>query len=61
VAYVKLTTHAYVTKCGVSYHGIGIEPHIAVELSEEAKQYSIYLLPENIDNQLQTAISAVKS
>lgn len=61
VAYVKLTTHAYVTKCGVSYHDIGIEPHTAVELSEEAKQYSFYLLPEDVDNQLQTAISAVKS
>lgn len=61
VAYVKLTTHAYVTQCGVSYHDIGIEPHIAVELSEEAKQYSPYFLPEELDNQLQAAISAVKS
>lgn len=61
--YVKMTTHAYVTQCGVTYHDIGIAPTegYAVELSEEALEYHFYLLPENIDNQLQKAIQAVKS
>lgn len=61
--YVKMTTHAYVTECGVTYHDIGIAPTegYAVALSEEALEYHFYLLPENLDNQLQKAIAAVKS
>ena len=61
--YVKMTTHAYVTACGITYHGIGITPSegYAVELSEEAKGYHFYLLPENLDDQLLKAIEAVKS
>ena len=60
--YVKMTTHAYVTECGVTYHNIGIAPTEGYEvaLSEEAKTYHFYLLPENVDNQLQKAIEAVK-
>lgn len=61
--YVKMTTHAYVTECGVTYHDIGIAPTegYEVELSEEAQKYHFYLLPENVDNQLQKAIEAIKS
>ena len=61
--YVKMTTHAYVTACGVPYHGIGINPTegYAIELSEEALEYHFYLLPESVDNQLQKAIEAVQS
>ncbi len=55
--YVKMTTYAYVTKCGVTYHQIGIATDVAVELSDEAKQYNFYVLPQNLDNQLQTAIA----
>ena len=60
--YVKMTTHAYVTECGVTYHEIGIAPTEGYEvaLSEEAKTYHFYLLPENVDNQLQKAIEAVR-
>ena len=60
--YLKMTTHAYVTECGVTYHDIGIAPTegYAVALSEEAKGYHFYLLPENLDNQLQKAIQAVQ-
>ncbi len=63
IGYVKLTTHAYVTKCGITYHEIGIAPTSGYEvaLSEEAKQYNFYILPEEVDNQLQLAIQAVKS
>lgn len=57
--YVKMTTYAYVTKCGVTYHEIGISPSegCLVELSEEAKQYNFYLLPQGADNQLQAALA----
>lgn len=60
--YVKMTTHAYVTECGITYHDIGIAPTEGYEvaLTEEAKTYHFYLLPENLDNQLQKAIEAVK-
>jgi len=57
--YVKMTTYAYVTKCGVTYHEIGIVPSegCLVELSEEAKQYNFYVLPQSADNQLQAALA----
>ena len=60
--YVKMTTHAYVTECGITYHDIGIAPTEGYEvaLTDEAKTYHFYLLPENLDNQLQKAIEAVK-
>ena len=60
--YVKMTTHAYVTECGITYHDVGIAPTegYKVALSDEAKGYHFYLLPENVDNQLQKAIEAVK-
>ena len=57
--YLKMTTYAYVTKCGITYHEIGIEPGegLAVSLSDEAKQYNIYVLPQELDDQLQTAFA----
>ncbi len=60
--WIKLTTYAYVTECGIPYHGIGIEPdpNLSVSLGEEAAGYSIYTLPESLDAQLQAAIASVK-
>jgi carboxyl-terminal processing protease len=55
--YAKMTTYAYVTKCGVTYHDIGIVPAVEVALPEEAWQYSIYTLPQALDSQLQAAIA----
>ena len=55
--YAKMTTYAYVTKRGETYHEIGVEPHEKVALSEEAKSYHFYLLPQDQDNQLQAAIA----
>ena len=54
--YVKMTTYAYVTKCGVTYHDIGITPHVESILSEEALEYNFYVLPQSKDNQLQAAL-----
>ncbi len=57
--YIKLTTYAYVTKCGVTYHEIGISPDegCEVSLSEEAKKYNFYVLPQSLDDQLIMAVA----
>jgi carboxyl-terminal processing protease len=57
--YIKMTSYAYVTQCGVTYHEIGIAPSegLAVSLSKEAMQYNFYVLPQELDNQLQTAFA----
>ena len=55
--YAKMTTHAYVTKCGVTYHDVGIAPDVESSLSEEALKYSIYTLPQTLDDQLQAALA----
>lgn len=55
--YLYLTTHAYVTKCGVTYHDVGIKPDegLEVELPDALKELSIYELEQAVDTQLQMA------
>lgn len=57
--YLKLTTYAYVTKCDVTYHEIGISPTDGCEiaLSDEAQQYNFYVLPQSLDDQLKLALT----
>ena len=55
--YVKMTTYAYVTKCNVTYHDIGITPNVEVSLSEEAAKYNFYVLPQALDDQLKAALA----
>lgn len=57
---LKLTTKLYYPPCGVGYDGEGITPDVEVSLSAEAKKYSIYKLPESLDDQLKAAIEALK-
>lgn len=57
---LRLTTFYYDPPCGEGYHGIGITPHVVVELSEEAQKYNINILPDNLDNQLAAAVEALK-
>lgn len=57
---LKLTTKFYFPPCGEGYDGLGILPHAVVEMSEEAKQYNINILPHDKDNQLQEAIRLIK-
>lgn len=59
VGYIKLTTYAYQTKRGESYHGEGILPDHRVDLSEEAKKQPILLLPQSEDAQLNTAVQVM--
>ncbi len=54
---LKLTVARYFSKSHTDYHGVGIVPDITVELSEEAKEYNFFLLPEDKDNQMQAAIA----
>lgn len=56
---VKLTVSRYFTPSGVCIHGVGIEPDIVVELSEEAQNAGENITVEQ-DNQLQQAIQAVR-
>lgn len=55
---LKLTTMLYFPPCGEGYDGgIGITPNYNVELEGEAAETHFYKLTENIDNQLQKAVS----
>lgn len=56
---LRVTTAMYFSKSHTVYHEIGIVPDRTVELSEEAKEYNFFLLPEDKDNQLQAAIEAL--
>ena len=53
---LKLTTRMYFPPCGVGYDGIGIEPDEVVTLSDAAKEYNIYVLPQALDDQLGAAL-----
>ena len=57
---LKLTTSHYFPPCGEGYDGIGVFPHVEVELSEEAASVNIYKLAEADDNQLQRALAELR-
>ncbi len=61
---IKLTTALYLPPCGVSYHGIGIEPDegYAVEMDAAVieKYGNIYLIPDSEDPQLAAAVRALQ-
>lgn len=56
---LKLTTAMYFSKSHTVYHGVGIIPDHSVDLSEEAKQINFFILPEEMDDQLQKAIEVL--
>ena len=53
---LKLTVAMYYSKSKTVYHGTGIVPDHYVDLSDEAKKINFFLLPEEKDDQLLTAI-----
>ena len=58
VGYLKLTIAGYVTQCGTSYHGIGIEPTVqTAPLPESVRGRTTTFLPWEDDTQLQTAVA----
>lgn len=59
---LKVTTARYFTPSGECIHEVGIEPHVAVELDEEAvTRYGINNLPHDQDAQLLKAIELIRS
>jgi len=59
---LKLTTARYYTPSGECIHEIGIEPHVIVELNEDAvTTYGINNLPHDQDAQLQKAVEMIKN
>lgn len=57
---VKFTTFYYLTKNRKYYHGVGLEPDIAIDLDETQKKY-FYTLTEKDDPQLQAALSYMQT
>ncbi len=57
---VKFTTHKYYSAKTPGYDGIGIEPNVVKDLSEEAKKLNIYDLPNEKDDQFIEAIKYFK-
>ncbi len=53
---LKLTVAMYFSASKTVYHGTGIVPDYEIDLSDEAKKINFYLLPEEMDAQLQKGI-----
>ena len=59
---LKVTTARYFTPSGECIHEVGIEPHVSVELDEDAvTRYGINNLPHDQDAQLQKAMELIRS
>lgn len=54
-----ISTARYDPPKGGNYEGVGVAPHIVVELSEEAASVNAFLRDDAIDNQLQEAIKEI--
>ena len=53
---LRVTTAMYFSASRNIYHEIGIVPDVEVELTDEAKEYNFFVLPEEKDNQLAKAL-----
>ncbi len=58
---IKVTVARYFTPSGVCIHGLGIEPDLKVEVGEEYIDYPASRIPRDKDEQLKSAIEAIKS
>ena len=59
---LKVTTARYYTPSGECIHEVGIEPHVTVELDEDAvTRYGINNLPHDQDAQLHMAIELIQN
>ncbi|MBR2951366.1 MAG: PDZ domain-containing protein [Clostridia bacterium] len=54
-----ISTARYDPPSGENYEGVGITPHIVVELDEEAAKINAFLRDDAIDNQLQAAVAEI--
>lgn len=55
---LKLTTAVYMPPYSESYDGIGVVPHIDVDMTDDVKNVSIYKLADEEDTQLMRAIES---
>ena len=56
---LRVTTAMYFSASRNIYHEIGIVPDVEVELTDEAKEYNFFVLPEEKDNQLAKALEVL--
>ena len=56
---LTISTARYDPPSGENYEGVGITPHIVVELDEEAAKINAFLRDDAIDNQLQAAVAEI--
>lgn len=59
--YLYLTAFYYAPPLSENYHEVGITPDRVVSLSDEAKSTNLFLLPYELDTQLQAAVSYIES
>lgn len=57
---LAITTFLYDPPSSPNYNGVGIEPDVKVELSDEAANKNIFELKHSEDNQLNKALEAIK-
>ena len=57
---LAITTFLYDPPSSPNYNGVGIEPDVKAELSEEAANKNIFELKHSEDNQLNKALEAIK-
>ena len=57
----KISCGRYDPPCGVNYDGVGVEPDVVSELSEESKKINFYKLTDENDDQLILAASILSS
>ena len=57
---VSITYRMYNPPFGDNYHGVGITPHVIVELAEELQDKNIYKITDEEDNQLAAAAAALR-
>ena len=53
---LKLTTRYYFPPSGEGYDGVGITPHVEVEMAEDVANQNLSLIPHEKDTQLQAAV-----
>jgi len=57
---ISVSTAMYYPPFSDNYEGVGVEPHIVVELPEEAQNKNLYKVTDEEDTQLQTAVGVLQ-
>ncbi len=57
---VSISTKMYYPPYSDNYEGVGVQPDVAVDMSDELKNVNIYKITDEQDTQLQAAINALE-